>query len=131
MEDVSLWLLERVAKMPRQHRFTLGDRLVETSLEATTLLLDASYVRDKHGLLLAAGRALTRLRLLGRLGRRLGVFSEKQELFLAQQTSEASRMVGGWARAQRGRGQAPAPQQASRSSLEGSGRRPAREPPIA
>jgi hypothetical protein len=63
MEDLALWTLERVAKMPRDHKFTLGDKLVETCLEVTTLLTEASYVRDKLTLLAAAPRALTRARL--------------------------------------------------------------------
>ena len=33
MEDLTRWVIQRVAKMPREHRFTIGDRLVETSLE--------------------------------------------------------------------------------------------------
>lgn len=60
MEDLALWTLERVAKMPRDHKFTLGDKLVETCLEVTTLLTEASYVRDKLTLLASASRALTR-----------------------------------------------------------------------
>ncbi|MBN2197416.1 MAG: four helix bundle protein [Polyangiaceae bacterium] len=61
MEAVALWIIQCVAKMPREHRFTLGDRLIETSLEVTTLLFDASYRRDKAPLLAEAGRGLTRL----------------------------------------------------------------------
>lgn len=49
--------------MPRDHKFTLGDKLVETCLEVTTLLTEASYVRDKLTLLASASRALTRARL--------------------------------------------------------------------
>ncbi len=33
MEDLSLWTAERVAKFPRDHKFTVGDRLLETCLE--------------------------------------------------------------------------------------------------
>jgi len=37
MEDVSLWPLGRVAKTPRHHRFTVGDRMVETGLVGRAL----------------------------------------------------------------------------------------------
>ena len=90
MEAVSRWVIQRVAKMPRHHRFTLGDRLVETALEVTTLLTDASLVRDKRTLLASAGRGLTRLRLLGRLARELRLLSESQTLHLASETTEVA-----------------------------------------
>jgi hypothetical protein len=38
MEDLTHWVMERVAKMPREHRFTVGGRLLETCLEVTLLL---------------------------------------------------------------------------------------------
>jgi hypothetical protein len=47
MEDITHWVLERVAKMPREHKFALGDKLVEPCLEATCALVVATYVRDK------------------------------------------------------------------------------------
>lgn len=50
MEDLSLWVVERVAKMPRDHKFTIGDRLIEACLTVTTLLIDATYTRDKRWL---------------------------------------------------------------------------------
>lgn len=54
MEDLAMWTLERVAKMPRDHKFTLGDKLVDTCLEIITLLTEASYVKDKLALLASA-----------------------------------------------------------------------------
>ena len=98
MEDLTRWVIQRVAKMPREHRFTIGDRLVETSLEVTTLLLDASFTRDKRTLLAQAARGLTRLRLLVRLAHGVGLMTEKQHLYLAAQTAEVGKMIGGWSK---------------------------------
>jgi uncharacterized Fe-S cluster-containing radical SAM superfamily protein len=98
MEDLLVWVIERVAKMPREHKFTVGDRLVETCLEVTTLLTEASFVRDKHGLLLAASRALTRARVLVRVSQRLRLLSEAQRDHFAAQSIEIGRMLGGWTR---------------------------------
>jgi hypothetical protein len=103
MEDVTLWVIERVAKMPRDHKFTIGDKLVETCLEVTTLLVEASFVRDKAGLLLQASRGLTRARVLVRLAQRLKLLSMQQRDHFGAETDGIGRMLGGWTRAIRNR----------------------------
>jgi hypothetical protein len=54
METLLAWVVERVVKFPREHKFTVGDRLVETCLDITSHLVEASYRRDKHAELSAA-----------------------------------------------------------------------------
>jgi len=62
MEGLLTWVAERVAKFPRDHKFTTGDRLVETCIDILTHLLEASYRRDKQPSLAAASRGLVRAR---------------------------------------------------------------------
>ena len=94
---------ERVAKMPRDHKFTVGDKLCETCLQVTTLLTEASYVRDKVALLAAASRALTRARVLVRIAQRLRLLSDSQREYFSTQSLEIGKMLGGWTRAVRTR----------------------------
>ena len=89
--------------MPREHKFTVGDRLIETCLEVTSGLVEASFVRDKLALLAAASRALTRARVLARVARRLRLFSDAQAEYFADQSLEVGRMLGGWTRSVRAR----------------------------
>jgi hypothetical protein len=103
MEDLTVWVIERVAKMPRDHKFTVGDKLVETCLQVTTLLTEASYVRDKMALLAAASRALTRARVLVRIAQRLGLLADSQREYFSAQSLEIGKMLGGWTRAVRTR----------------------------
>lgn len=72
MEDLALWVTERVVTFPRIHKFgsseeSGGDRLVETCLDITVGLIDASYLphrsRDKLARLCRASRDLTRARV--------------------------------------------------------------------
>ncbi|MBI5477237.1 MAG: four helix bundle protein, partial [Deltaproteobacteria bacterium] len=86
MEDITVWVIERVAKMPRDHKFTVGDKLVETCLEVTTLLVEASFTRDRLGLLGAVSRALTRARVLVRVAQRLGLLSSAQREHFARES---------------------------------------------
>ena len=49
--DVILWLLGRVEKFPRSQKFTLGDRVVNVSLNILDLLIEATYTRKRLSLL--------------------------------------------------------------------------------
>jgi hypothetical protein len=98
MEDLLVWVMERVAKMPRDHKFTIGDRLVEACLQTCSLLVEASFVRDKLALLAQASRALTRARVLVRVAQRLHLLSPPQREYFADQSLEIGKMLGGWTR---------------------------------
>jgi hypothetical protein len=69
-----------VAKFPRDHKFTVGDRLLETCLDVMAALTEAAYRRDKREVLAAASRA----RILARLARVLLCLSEAQHLHFAR-----------------------------------------------
>ena len=49
--DVILWLLGRVEKFPRSQKVTLGDRLVNISLDILDTLIEATYTRKRLPLL--------------------------------------------------------------------------------
>lgn len=107
MEELTLWVIERVAKFPRAHKFTVGDRLVEACLDITTALIDATYLphrsRDKLARLRGASRGLTRARVLVRMAQRLGLLSSSQRDFFSRRSDDVGRMIGGWTRHLRSR----------------------------
>ena len=98
MEGLLTWTAERVAKFPRDHKFTVGDRLLETCLDVMAALTDAAFRRDKHEVLAAASRGLVRARILARLARVLLCLSEAQHLHFVRESDEVGRMLGGWIR---------------------------------
>ena len=98
MEDLTTWTIERATKMPREHKFVVGDKLVETCLEITTLLVEASFARDKLELLARASRALTRARVIVRIAQRLRLLSEKQREHFINESLTIGKMLGGWTR---------------------------------
>ena len=97
-EELLVWEMERAGKKPREHKFTVGDRLVETCLEVTVLLVEASYTKEKQALLVSASRALTRARVLARVAQRLRLLSADQQRYFAEQSVEIGKMLGGWTR---------------------------------
>jgi hypothetical protein len=98
MEGLLTWTAERVAKFPRDHKFTVGDRLLETCLDIMAALTEAAYRRDKQAVLAAASRGLVRARILSRLARVLLCLSEAQHLHFVRESDEVGRMLGGWIR---------------------------------
>lgn len=103
MEELTAWVVARAAKMPREQRFTLGDKLVETCLGVTCLLIDATYTRDKLALLARASRGLTRARVLARLADRARLLSHEQLAHFERETIAVGRMLGGWTRSTQAR----------------------------
>ena len=103
MEDVTHWAIERVAKMPREHKFAIGDKLVEACLDVTCGLVEATYVRDKLALLSQASRGLVRARVLARLASRSKLLSLDQLAYFERETVDVGRMIGGWTRSMRRR----------------------------
>ena len=98
MEALVLWVIQRVEKFPRSHKFTVGDRWIDTCLEVQTSLVEATYVRDKRGLLAGASRGLVRARVLARMATALHSTSLDQEAHFGRESTEIGRMVGGWLR---------------------------------
>jgi len=45
--DLMLWTMNHVARFPRHHRYSLGQRLDGTLLDLLDLLVEARYARDK------------------------------------------------------------------------------------
>jgi hypothetical protein len=72
-----LWLIPTLEKFPRAQRFLLGDRIEVTALDVLERLIEATFSRERRGLLQQANLGLEKLRHLLRLAfefmtRRLG-----------------------------------------------------------
>ncbi|MCU0694446.1 MAG: four helix bundle protein, partial [Polyangiaceae bacterium] len=93
-ESLLPWVVGRVEAFPRNHRFTVGDRWIESCLDAQSNLVEATYVREKRALLLSASRGLVRARVLARLASSLHAISRDQEAHVSRETTEIGRMLG-------------------------------------
>jgi len=67
----SLWILPKVEKFPKSFRFSLGQNLVDTSLDLLMHLVDATYQTRKSNALAAAVGKVNRARYLVRLAKDL------------------------------------------------------------
>ncbi len=101
--DVLKWLMPQISKLPRSHKFTLGDRVANLGLDVLMLLVEASYTRDKLELLRQANLKLEQMRYLLRLCKDLELFSLKRYEYISREINEAGSFIGGWVKQQKGR----------------------------
>ena len=96
--DFVLALVSMVETMPRAHRFTLGERLVNLGYDLMEQLTIARYSRQKRDKLRQINLLLERLRVLLRLSVDLHAIPIKTYGRLGAMINEVGRMAGGWSR---------------------------------
>lgn|GEM_PF-452592 len=94
--ELVLEITQRVRKFPRELRFALGDRALNTAYDVLDALIEARYTSDRSALLRRANLHLERLRFQIRLSSDLRLISIRQYEFLAERVNEIGKMVGGW-----------------------------------
>lgn len=101
--DVYRTLYPVVGKMPKQHKYTLGERLQQTLLVLLECVIAASYAtREKKLVFLQqAAVKLDVLRVFLRLAEEVRALPTKNHLQLIEQLDEVGRMLGGWLRSLR------------------------------
>lgn len=96
--DLTGWVLDRVEAFPKNQRFIFGQRLANHMVDVMELLVEASYTRDKTGLLNAANRKMEVLRWLLRMSYERKLLTQRQYLHACGLLVECGRMCGSWLR---------------------------------
>lgn len=94
-----LWYIQKIEKLPKNHRYTLGERIQNSLLELLMILSDTIYSKDKIALLLLANQEIERLRLLTKLIKDLSILSRDNYQFIISSLNEIGQMIGGWKKA--------------------------------
>ena len=96
--DFLLWLIPRVQKFPRIHRFGLGERIQHLGLDFQDSLVAAGKSHGKARLdcLLEADLELAQLRVWIRLVSDLDVITIRQYEHCARLMTEIGRLLGAW-----------------------------------
>jgi hypothetical protein len=96
--DILLWIIPQLDKLPRQRRYTLGERIESGLLDVLEQLTDAAYSRAKVDQLRAANRRLDRVRHLWRLCHELKALPTRQYGHGARLLEDLGRQIGAWRR---------------------------------
>ncbi len=98
-------LLERVGRFPRNLRPTLGRRLLDRSLDVLDHIVRLRYSRRRSELFGEANLSLEQVRILLRLAFERRLISAGQYAELAEAIDGCGRMLGGWRRSEKERGE--------------------------
>ncbi len=93
---LTLWYIKKIEKLPKSHRYTLGERIQSSLIELLMTLSDTIYSKDKKELLLRANQEIERLRLLTKLIKDLSIVSNDNYQFIISSLNEIGQMIGGW-----------------------------------
>ncbi len=101
--DLMLYLVGRIEKFPRHHRYTLGASM-ETRLQTIlTLLLRAKYTRERNDFLESANIELEVLRFQLRLAKDLKALAINSHGHASGLIIPIGAQIGGWLRSSKGR----------------------------
>ena len=107
--DLIQWFVPLLNRLPRDHRFALGDRLVHGLYELLEGLIAARYTTAKLERLEPLNARLDLLRLQIRLLHNFQLIDERRYEHVARLLEEVGRQLGGWISQQRRQGQTAAP----------------------
>jgi hypothetical protein len=96
--DLVLWMIPRVQKFPRVHRFGLGERVQRLVLDFQDSLVEAGKSRSeaRRASLQRADIQLEQLRGWIRISLELDLFTVSQYEHVSRLVSEVGRLLGGW-----------------------------------
>lgn len=99
--DLIKWYVPILNKLPRDHRFQLGDRMIAALYDLLESLILARYQRNKLPQLLAINSKLDVLRYQTRLLVDFQLLSQKRYQYVGQWINDIGTDLGAWIKQQR------------------------------
>lgn len=100
LEDFLVAIYPSLKKFPKSERFTLAQKIQNTSLECIDHVLSANFDKaNRHNHLLQARVKTERVLLLIRAAHRLSMIDIKHYETYSERLIEIAKMLAGWARA--------------------------------
>ncbi|MEA2019317.1 MAG: diversity-generating retroelement protein Avd [Campylobacterota bacterium] len=96
--QLTLWYIKKIEKLPRNHKFTLGERIQNELLDLLLIYTQAVYSKNKKELLNKANLSIESLRILTRLLNDLNILSLENKRYILNSLNEIGAMSGGWAK---------------------------------
>ncbi len=98
--DLIRWYVPIVNRLPKNHKFTLGDRIINNLYDVLENLIKAKYADYKLDVLTDINLKLDILRYQTRLLRDFELFSVKRYQYASQLINEIGMELGGWIKQQ-------------------------------
>jgi hypothetical protein len=98
--DLILWLNPILSRLPRNYRFTLGERIANNLYQLLEGLIEAKYSQEKEEILRSLNPKLSVLYYQIRLMVDLNIMSDKRYENLSRYLVEIGNELGGWLKSQ-------------------------------
>lgn len=99
--DLIVWFVPILNRLPRSHKFMLGDRIIERLYRMLEELVLARYETDKLKRLEAIDPEIVLLRYQTRLLRKFELIDDGKYEYVSKMIEEIGRNLGGWMGQQR------------------------------
>lgn len=99
--DLILWYVPHLQKLPRDHRFTLGDRIIKQLYDLLDGLIQARYAASKITQLEMINSQLDVLRYQTRLLRDFQLMDARRYGHVAKLIEAIGKSLGGWLKQQK------------------------------
>jgi hypothetical protein len=99
--DFIKWYVPLLNRLPRSHKFTLGERIINELYDLLEGLIDARYSRQKLPLLEALNNRLDLLRYQTRLLYDFKLISLDRYEYIGRQLQEIGTELGAWIKQQK------------------------------
>ncbi len=103
MYDLILWYVPVLSRLPREQKFTLGDRITNGLYETLEELILCRFAAEKQARLQYINGQLDVLRYQTRLLRDFKLMEGQRYAHVAKLINEVGGSVGGWLKQQRGK----------------------------
>jgi hypothetical protein len=94
--DLILWYVPILNRLPRSHKFMLGDKIIERLYRMLGQLILARYEQDKLHHLEAVDPEIVVLRYQTKLLRKFELIDDGRYEFASKMIDEIGRNLGGW-----------------------------------
>ncbi len=94
--DLILWYVPHLNRLPRDHKFMLGNRLIEGMYELLEGLIEARYASEKLPQLESLNSLLDVIRYQTRLLKDFDLLDLRRYEFVSRLIDEIGRNLGGW-----------------------------------
>ena len=99
--DLIKWYIPIINRMPKHHKFGLGDRITLFLYQLLEDLIIARYAKDKISLLENLNAKLAVLRHQSRLLLDFNLIEENRYVYINTQLQEIGNEIGGWLKQQK------------------------------
>jgi 23S rRNA-intervening sequence protein len=101
--DLIKWYVPILNRLPKEHKFTLGEKMILRLYELLEILIEARFSRDKLAHLESQNRSLEVLRYQTRLLLDFNLINAQRYEYVTKLINDIGTDLGGWIKQQRNR----------------------------